>query len=181
VEFDTPRRIWVCGNSGSGKTTLANWLGASLGLPVYHRDAVTWDENDDMRPEEAQVAMLREITRRERWVFEGARFTSAGADGRLARCELIVHLDRSRWLCLCRALRRARLQKNRADIPPHERQPYGWEHIRACVAGYPKKRRQREAVLEQARAGGVCVVTLRRDGGVKRFCDAIERLKEGRP
>jgi hypothetical protein len=165
----TPQRIWICGGSGSGKTTLAKRLGASLGLPVYHRDAITWDENDDLRSEEEQIALLRAITRQERWIFEGARFTSAETDGRLARCDLIVHLDLNRWLCLSRALRRARLQKNRADILPKDRQPYGWEHIRSCLISYPKKRPQREAVLQQARARGIRVVTLKRGNDVKRF------------
>jgi len=165
----SPRRIWICGGSGSGKTTLAKQLGEALGLPVYHRDAITWDEQDNERSEEQQIAMLRNITGQERWIFEGARFTSAASDGRLARCGLIVHLDVNRWLRLFRALRRARRQKNCADIPPAERQPYGWAHIRSCVVDYPKKRPQREAVLAQARQNGTCVITLKHEKDVKRF------------
>jgi len=107
---------------------------------VYHRDAITWDENDAMRPEEEQIAMVRAVTQRERWIFEGARFTSAGADGRLARCELIIHLDVNRWLRVYRSLRRARLQKGREDIPVNERQPINLEHIRYLVIDYPRKR-----------------------------------------
>ena len=172
TEF-SPCRVWICGGGGSGKTTLANWMGEALGLPVYHRDAITWDENDDARPEEEQIAMLRDITRRERWIFEGARFTSAESDGRLARCDLIVHLDINRFVRLYRALRRARRQKNREDIPPAERQPIHWEHVRSWLIDYPKKRGQREAVLEQARARGIRVVTLKRTHDVKRFCAGL--------
>ena len=64
MQGEAPRRIWICGNSGSGKTTLAKQLGESLGLPVYHRDAITWDKNDDIRSEEEQIAMLLAITGR---------------------------------------------------------------------------------------------------------------------
>lgn len=123
-----------------------------------------------MRTEDEQIAMLRDITRQERWIFEGARFTSAAHDGRLARCDLIVHLDINRFVRLFRALRRARRQKNRPDIPPAERQPMHWEHVRSWLIDYPKKRRQRGAVLEQARARGIRVVTLKRGRGVRRFC-----------
>ncbi|MCL1951766.1 MAG: hypothetical protein FWF60_02945 [Oscillospiraceae bacterium] len=166
MEREHYRRIWVCGGSGSGKTTLARQLGEALGLPVYHRDAITWDENDNMRGEEEQVAMLRDITRQERWIFEGARFTSAGADGRLARCGLIVCLNLNRFLCLYRVIRRARQAKG---------QPFGRELLHYCLIGYPKKRPQREAILEQARSRGIRVVTLRRKKDVKRFRESIAK------
>ena len=39
-------RIWITGNSASGKTTLANFIGEKFNIPVYHRDSITWDEND---------------------------------------------------------------------------------------------------------------------------------------
>jgi len=51
------KRIWIAGSAGSGKTTLANLLGKKLSIPVYHRDLITWDENDNVRSEEEQVLM----------------------------------------------------------------------------------------------------------------------------
>jgi len=167
------QRIWICGNSGSGKTTLARQLGEALQLPVYHRDEITWDDDDNMRTEEEQVAMLRDITRQERWIFEGARFTAAQTDGRLERCELIVNLSLNRWLCLTRALRRARRQKNDPAIPPARKQPYHWVHIRYCFWDYPNKHRQRADFFKQAQRRGIRMVELKRRRHVTAFAQSL--------
>jgi len=38
-------KIWISGNSGSGKTTLADLIGKKFDIPVYHRDAISWDKD----------------------------------------------------------------------------------------------------------------------------------------
>jgi len=42
-------RIWIAGNSGSGKTTLVNLISEKLGIPVFHRDYISWHEDFTMR------------------------------------------------------------------------------------------------------------------------------------
>ena len=71
------RKIWIAGSAGSGKTTLALAVGAKYDIPVYHRDDITWDENSCERSEQDQVEIVREITQKDHFIFEGARFTSA--------------------------------------------------------------------------------------------------------
>lgn len=91
------KRIWIAGCSGSGKTTLANVISEKLNLPVYHRDLITWDENDNTRSEEEQISIMKEITVNDAWIFEGARFTASRFDGRLDKCDTIIHLSKNTY------------------------------------------------------------------------------------
>ena len=76
-------RIWIAGNSGSGKTTLANLISEKLGIPVFHRDYISWHEDFTMRTENEQIALTKSITETSQWIFEGSRFTASKIDGRL--------------------------------------------------------------------------------------------------
>jgi len=118
-------RIWIAGNAGSGKTTLANLIGEKLDIPVYHRDYITWHEDFTMRTEDEQIVMTKSIIKTNRWVFEGARFTASKIDGRLERCDVIIHLELNRFLCAYRVCKRAREKAKRTYLSAVDRQPFG--------------------------------------------------------
>ena len=163
------KRIWIAGCAGSGKTTLAKMIGEKYGIPVYHRDSITWDENDAVRSEEEQITMLKAITEKDKWIFEGARFTASKIDGRLDRCDTIIHLDINRFLCLYRGLKRAHEHSKIIDITMADRQPFHFEHICGVLFGYPKKRKQREAIFKLAMEKGINVIILKSRKEVKVF------------
>ena len=172
------KRIWIAGNAGSGKTTLARFLGKSLGLPVFHRDAVTWDAGFQARPEEEQLARVREITAGDRWIFEGARFTASKEDGRLDRCDTLVHLDLNRFLCLWRVWRRSRIQKAGSPSGGQASQPFDAAIARYILREYPGKRGPRDIVLNRAREKGIHVIILSTAGQVDGFRRTVHAMSE---
>ena len=167
------KRIWIAGSAGSGKTTLAELIGRKCDIPVYHRDSITWDENDNMRTEAEQIAIVKDITQNDKWIFEGARFTASKIDGRIDRCDTIIYLNLNRFLCAYRGIKRGIRTAKRKDIPAAERQPFYPQHIYSVLIGYPKKRQQRESVFELARNRGINVVVLKTRKDVKEFCESF--------
>ena len=111
-------RIAIVGCSGGGKSTLARALGAALGLPVVHFDALFWKPGWTESDRESFRAAVGDALAGERWVSDG-NFTSV-ADISLARADTIVWIDRPTALCLWRALWRALTQfgRTRADLAP---------------------------------------------------------------
>ena len=162
-------RVWIAGCAGSGKTTLANLLGKKIGAPVYYRDSITWDENDHMRVEDEQIAMLKDITQNDKWIFEGARFTASKIDGRLDRCDTIIHLDINRFICAYRGIKGGHQTAKRADIPAVEKQPFHLHHIKGVLIDYPQKHKQRDKIFEQARSKGINVIILKSRTAVEQF------------
>lgn len=99
-------RISIVGSSGAGKSTLARALGERLGLPVVHIDAIYWSAGwTEPADKEAFRERLRHAALGERWIIEG-NFSNF-FDVRLPRSDTIILLERNRWLCLWRVIRRS--------------------------------------------------------------------------
>ena len=101
---DGPRRILLYGVTGSGKSTLARALAEVTGLPWTDVDAHTWRPGWVAVPDEEQRALFAEVCARDEWVLDTAY--RQWREPIVARAELIVALDYSRWVSLQRLLRR---------------------------------------------------------------------------
>lgn len=99
------RRILVIGNSGGGKSTLARKLGEKLGLPVIHLDVLFWKPGWVERDRDEYRASVVEALAAPEWICDG-NFTSTFGM-RMALSDTIIWIDRSRFLCLFRAIKRA--------------------------------------------------------------------------
>ena len=98
----TGRRIVLLGCAGCGKTTLARRLGAGIGAPVIVLDDVWRAHGGNL---EAFRAAMRQAHAGEAWISDG-NFALASFDIRLPRADLLVWLDRPRWICAARAIGR---------------------------------------------------------------------------
>jgi adenylate kinase family enzyme len=98
------QRILVYGVTGSGKSELAARLGARLGLPYHCVDDLTWEANWVPVPPEVQRQRIAAICATDAWVLDSAY--RAWRDVPLARADLIVGLDLSRWRTLSQLVRR---------------------------------------------------------------------------
>ena len=97
----TPRRIVVLGCAGSGKSRFASRLGEQLVVPGIDLDAV-WASPTVAEDLERFRAAIAAAHAEPAWVSDG-NFALASFDIRLSGADLIVWLERSRWLCLWRA------------------------------------------------------------------------------
>ena len=99
------RRILVIGNSGGGKSTLARKLGEKLRLPVVHLDVLFWKPGWVESDRDEYRAAVVEALAAPEWICDG-NFTST-FDMRMALSDTIIWIDRPRFLCLFRAIKRA--------------------------------------------------------------------------
>lgn len=84
-------RIMIVGGPGSGKSWVARRLGEISGLPVHHMDHIHWLPGWVERDWLEKDMLVREIHRREAWVFEGGHSRTYGE--RAARAQLLIWLD----------------------------------------------------------------------------------------
>ena len=161
------KRLVILGCSGSGKTTLAVAVGRRLGLPVVHLDVLFWRpgwQEPDMFEFRERV---EEMLAGDAWVSDGNYRSTF--DLRLPRADLVVMLERSRWLCLWRVLWRALVQRHRRpDLPAGCPERPDWDLLKYIWTF----RRIALASLEAARVAfgpDVPVIRLRSNREVRAF------------
>jgi adenylate kinase family enzyme len=112
------QRIVILGCSGSGKSTLARRLGEKLNLRVVHLDALYWLPGWVESDVAAFRARVEEALNTDRWVCDGGY--SRTYDLRFPFADTVIWLERPRWLCLWRVIRRSVLQlgRTRIDMAP---------------------------------------------------------------
>ena len=98
------KRVVVLGCAGAGKTTFTRRLSARIGAPANILDEL-WASPEIAADLEAFRAKVLAVHAQETWVSDG-NFAVATFDLRLPRADLVIWLERPRWLCLWRAFTR---------------------------------------------------------------------------
>jgi adenylate kinase family enzyme len=164
-------RVLVVGSGGSGKSTLSKRLGAALGLPVIHLDALYWSSGW-IEPDKAQwTETVRKVIGQDAWILDGNYSGTLGE--RVEACDTVVFLDVSRFVCLWRVLKRiARYRgKTRPDMPDGcpERLDIGFL---LWIWNYPTRTRRRVLALLEQYVTTKNVIHLRTPKEVERFVSA---------
>jgi adenylate kinase family enzyme len=166
------RRVLVIGSGGAGKSTLAARLGARLGLPVVHLDALYWRPGWVPTPPDEWRRRVATLAAGEAWVMDGNY--GGTLDLRLVACDAVVFLDLPRLVCVWRVVRRwlRYAGRPRPDMAPGCPERLTGEFL-AWVWTYPHRRRpevlRRLAALPADRR----VVVLRSRADVARFLRAL--------
>jgi len=166
------RRIVIIGAYGAGKTTLAEELGAALGLPVHHLDAVRWLPGWVLVPDAEWRSRLETLTAGEAWIIDG-NFERT-LEIRLRRADTVILLDFSAVLSLWRVARRRLSRKARHDLAPglSERANF---RLFSLLRAYRKEVRPHLLELVERYRQGRQVFVLRRPEEVRGFMTSLRR------
>jgi adenylate kinase family enzyme len=171
------RRIIVVGSQGSGKTSLAVKLGRKLGLPVVHLDVLYWQPG--WKPSDTASFRLRvtDAIAGDEWIADGS-FSGLAFDLTLARAELLVVIDRPRWLCQWRILWRSAFDRDttRPDLPEGCPEQFDWKLMREAW----RYDTERAPVIEAERVQYGADVPVVRLSSDRDIADFLETLTPGR-
>lgn len=172
------KRIWITGSSGSGKTTLANSLGKKLKITVYHNDRIYWKENWQVRSVNERNKIIENISKEDRWIYEGNLFTSSKVDGRFDRCDTIIYLNINRFICLFRFIRRYLRHRGivRPDLSDGCTEDIDWTIIKYILIDYPKKKPTRYNLFREGKGEGKKLIILNGAKDVSEWCNGMNLL-----
>ncbi|HTV90187.1 MAG TPA: hypothetical protein VME41_14330 [Stellaceae bacterium] len=165
------RRIVVLGCAGSGKTTLAVCLGERLDLPVVHLDLLYWRPGWQARDTAGFLARVAASLASDAWVSEGNYRETFPL--RLPRADAVIIIDRSRWLCLWRVVRRSCFRRGRRpDLPLGCPEKVDWEFLK-FIWRFRKRTWPRIEADRRAYGQGVPVIRLRSKRQIHTFLAAL--------
>ena len=153
-------RIILLGCAGSGKTTLARALGARTGTPVICLDDI-WQRHWGPDDVDGFRETLKKAHAGESWISDG-NFAAATFDIRLPRADLVVWLDRSRWVCAWRAILRV-FRRGEAH------RPKDLMRVLRFIWGFKQRNRPLIELTRIQHAPGIAVVRLANDRQIAAF------------
>lgn len=168
-------RIVILGSSSSGKSTLARAIGAKLGLPVIHLDALYWNPGWEECPTPEFRRRVEEAHRGDRWVSEG-NYSSKTWDLRMPRADLVIRLRQPRMKCMRRMVVRTLTQygRTRADLGsgnPERFDAATWT-LAKFIWDYEKKLPAYDKVLATFELGDR-FIELHGDAAARRFLEEL--------
>ncbi len=167
-------KIAVLGYAGSGKSTLARALGDYYGLPVLHLDTVMFLPGWRERPQEEQLALVRDfMDRHEGWVIDG-NYSNLLQPRRLAEADLVVMLLFGRFSSLARVTKRYRRFRgqSRPDMAAGCEEKLDAAFIR-WVLWEGRSRKKREGFERKRKSCGDRCVVLKNQRQIDRFLKEI--------
>jgi adenylate kinase family enzyme len=165
------KRILVIGSGGAGKSTVAARLGELLNIEVSHLDKFFWRPGWVESPREEWLQTVTELTSRDSWIIDGNY--SGTLQLRVQRCDTIVFLDISRFVCLWRILKRTLRYRNggRPDIAEGCVERFNLEFV-SWVWNYSRRTRPKVVKLIHEQSEDKQIIWLRSNIEVEKFlCD----------
>ena len=171
------RKILVIGSGGSGKSTFSTRLGALLNIEVTHLDQCFWRPGWVKPEPEEWLQTVTELTDRDSWILDGNY--SGTLKLRIQKCDTVVFLDLSRWVCLWRIVTRSlRYRKGRRpDMAEGCPEQLTLEFV-LWVWNYPRRSKPKILKLLRESGAGKQSVWLRSRGEVERFLKRLELIEE---
>jgi adenylate kinase family enzyme len=167
------KKILVIGSGGSGKSTFATRLGALLQLEVIHLDKLFWRPGWVKPEPEDWLQTVDDLTDRDSWIIDGNY--SRTLDLRFRKCDTVIFLDLSRWLCLWRIVTRALRYRNaiRPDMAEGCTEKIDLEFV-LWVWNFPRRERPKVVRMLREQSEGKEIVWLRSRGEVEEFLARLE-------
>ena len=172
------RRVLVIGSGGSGKTTFATRLGELLNLEVYHLDQFFWRPGWVKPAPDEWLKFVTDLAERDSWIMDGNY--SGTLDVRIQKCDTIIFLDLSRWLCLWRITTRAFRYRNgqRPDMAEGCPEKLDFEFVE-WVWNYPRESKPKVVKLLAEHSEGKKIVWLRSRADIEKFLKNLATDEHG--
>ena len=167
-------RIVIIGCPGSGKSTLARELGDKLNLPVVHLDRLWWTKGWQNVSREEFDSRLENALNLDRWIIDGNY--SRTLETRLQRCDTVIYLDYSRWLCLWGFFHRLLTRKGtaRPDLPEGCPEKLEWDFVKYIWNFNKNNKVLNDTQIARAKHAKTVILKNRREkeAFLKTFCNA---------
>ena len=162
------KKVLVIGSGGSGKSTVATRLGALLELEVIHLDKLFWRPGWSRPAPEEWLQTVTDLTDRDSWILDGNY--SGTLELRVHKCDTVVFLDLSRWLCLWRIVTRGLRYRSgrRPDMAEGCPEKIDLEFV-LWVWNYPRRTKPKVIKLLREQGEGKQIVWLRSRAEVEKF------------
>lgn len=162
------KRVLVIGPGGAGKSTVAVRLGRLLNLEVSHLDRLFWRPGWVKPVPEDWLRTVTDLTSRDAWIIDGNY--SRTLEVRFQKCDTVIFLDMSRFVCLWRIAKRLFHYRNepRPDMADGCREKFDLEFV-LWVWNYSKRTRPKVVKLLRENSEDKRVVWLRSNAEVERF------------
>ena len=165
-------RVMIIGCGCSGKSTLARMLGEKTGLPVIHLDTIWWSPGNwqHLEREEFDIRLEAELEK-PRWIMDGNYNRTIPL--RLEKCDTVLYLDFSTWMCLWGWIKRVITSwgSARPDMAPGCREWFDPE-FGAWILKYNRTHRKNyHAMLAEQEGKNIYIFKNRRQ--IKAFCESL--------
>jgi len=133
------KKIIVLGSGGSGKSTFAQKLSQKLGLPLIVLDQHYWSPGWISPPKKDWRNKVSELVKKDQWIMDGNYKSTF--DIRFPASDTIIWLNRNRFLCCWRVIKR-RLLNDRVDKLDGCNEKVDLQFFKWVLWDYPTKGRK---------------------------------------
>jgi adenylate kinase family enzyme len=165
-------RVVVVGCGGSGKSFVAKRLGAVLGLPVTHLDAIYYDREWNPLPHHEFALRQERLVAGRRWLIEGNYASTLAI--RLAAAETVIFLDLPALVCLWGIVQRRLRYRGGQHAADGVFDRITWGFLRYVVS-YRKAMRPKVIALARGHTG---LVILRSRRAANAFLESCLKPRE---
>ncbi|MFK7923764.1 MAG: AAA family ATPase [Bacteroidia bacterium] len=136
------QRVLVVGCSGAGKSTLSHQLASAWQLPLIHLDQGYWKAGWIESDKKIWREKVSQLVLAERWIMDGNY--GGTMDLRMAKADLVIWLDYSRWVCIWRMIKRTLKYygKTRPDMTDGCAERFDWSFL-VYIYEFSEKHRPR--------------------------------------
>ena len=136
----------VIGCGGSGKSIFSKRLHEITGIELIHLDKHYWQPNWVETKKDEWEKKVNQLSAKEEWIIDGNY--GGTMDIRLNKADVVIFMDRTRWLCLYRIMKRLirNYGKTREDMRDGCKERFSLEFMK-YVYNYNKTRKPK--ILEK--------------------------------
>ena len=168
------KRIMIIGCCGAGKSHLGRILSTQTGIELIYLDKHYWQPAYQTLSKPEWSDIVEKLTVQDSWILDGNYLGTM--EIRLRRADTVIFLDRSRWVCLQRILKRT-LQyygRTRPDMAPQCPERFNWQFLQYV---YRYNRLQRPKILKKILAleKNQKVFILSSDSEIKEFLKWVQK------